>query len=112
MELEIVSFVEIANYGKKTKQDIVKLENPKLKNIKVVLTGSFKNYRPRSLLENKIKRNGGTVNSKVDKSVNYLIIGNNYETNNSKFIAAKHYNIRIINIKTFEEKFNIWVFYG
>ena len=85
------------------KPEVISSDN-NLKDIKIVITGSLKEFKNRNELKEEIERRGGKVISSISNNTNYLI-NNDINSISSKNIAAKKLNIPIISEKEFKEKF-------
>ncbi|MCX8059044.1 MAG: NAD-dependent DNA ligase LigA [Spirochaetes bacterium] len=64
-----------------------------LLNTKWVVTGTFENFKPRSKLEELIKKLGGSISENISSKTDYLVVGSDP---GSKLEKAKKLNIKIL----------------
>lgn len=74
-------------------------EDSKFLNKRIVITGSFENYK-RKDLENTFKEKGGKTGSSVSKNTDYIIVGTDP---GSKFTKAQELGVKIIREEELEE---------
>lgn len=96
--IELVNHL-ISLFTFKTKQTNTN-PNQVLLGLNFVITGTVKHYKNRNELQDAILYNGGTLQSKVSSTTNYLI-NNDINSNSSKNKAAKELNVKIITESDF-----------
>ncbi len=69
-----------------------------------VITGSFKNFKPRSKAEKEIEQMGGKVNNTISSKTTHLLTGS---LSGSKLERARNLNVKIVNEKEFLDMLNL-----
>ena len=100
--LNLENIQKMINYGVKIEYDTNFKKTSILKGKKIVITGSFNNFK-RDDLEQIIIYNSGTLSKSVSKNTDYLLAG---DRSGSKINKAKNLNIKIIDINKFLEIVN------
>ena len=68
------------------------------------ITGSFKNFKPRSKAAEKIEQRGGKVNNTISSKTTHLLTGS---LSGSKLERARNLNVKIVNEKEFLDMLNL-----
>ena len=92
------------NYLKIFKEEKITKIDSNCNDLKIVITGTLKNFKNREQFKEEIEKRGGKVVNTITKTVNFLI-NNDVESTSSKNKKAKELNVPIISEDEFINKY-------